>query len=240
MKAHRGSWLPILLALSVACGAEITPPAGDEQQIEGRASTSDPWEGIFAVYPGGTGYRTEPVRTGTLRCPNGTTAVLCTVARISLAGTGLSAAQQETVRSRIDTEPGGEGNASVVLKGVLVRVTDHRTSPPTAYDELRASAVYQSPTRRVHAADWRYVSGYTAPWHLTVNVNATTLTHVPRELALTYRSRLLWTGPAAERPADGRVDAFWTFGAARVLPEDGGSFPPVEFSVDQIFYRLAP
>lgn len=214
-----------------SCGSSLA-------ESHAQALVTDPWENVFAVRRSGTSsYAANPIGEAGITCPDGVRRSECVVSRLNFGQAGLSGTRVQTLLSRIASEPTAEGSASVLLKGLLVRVRDHRTDPPLTYNELRVSAAYLAPAIRPHGATLRYVeTGIVDGFQLTKGVNVDLLT---RTLNPSVYTRLRWVGPSAERPSSYPVDTFVAYGTWRYLGEPS-LFGPVELDVDQRFARVLP
>lgn len=221
--------------LATACGGELasTDTTADERATNQQELITDPWEGLFGVRrTSASTFDVNPAGAGTLMCPDGVYRTSCGVNRVSLANAGLLPDRAAAVLARIENEPAGDNAMSVLLRGTMVQVRDHTTN--TRWIEFRATAAYLSPVRRTHASNFIYVSGYTSPWYATHKLNVLTIPGV-REIDIAYRSRFVWQIPSNERPATGFSGVILTYNAARRLSTD--LFAPIEFTIDQIFYR---
>lgn len=217
---------------------EDTEPASEDLGISQHALTTSPWEYLFAVRGSGSWFALNPLGTEGITCLDGSYASECTVSRLNLArDSGLTTSRQQLVMNRVALEPADESQASVIVKGVFVRVRDRRVDPPLQYDEFRASAVYLASSIRAHAATFLYVAS--APVNGMRTVRSTNSMLLPRGISIPFAARLRWVGPGAA-PSSYPVDSLVSAAAWRLISvsTEGLGSGPFEFDVDQRFLRL--
>jgi len=250
--------LGLLLGVLVTFGGCAAPvPAGDGdadaiESVDGptseevgqvqQALAADPFQGIFALRPTttGTGFLVNPIGTFSLTCPDGIVRQECAVNRLDFAPSGLGAAQEAALRTRIASEPLSEASVSVLAKGVFVRLLSMGVPVRVTY-AFRISAAYRAPSVRSHGSTLRYVvepatasDGFQR--NLYVNSDLAGAINIPYEA----RVPIGWSGPAAERPASIAQDSFVSIAHISLVP--GMPQPQflkfVDMVVDQSFVRV--
>lgn len=222
-------------ALVVASLAACAPVEDDtEPTAEARqALSTDSWQGIYALRASGTSYILNPIGNAKVSCAASvlfpsTPQTECTFGRVNFSTLGLSAARQQQVVTRLQTEPAEESRVSVIVKGRFVI----RTTPLAGQREFQVLAAWMAPSVRTHGAAIYYASALTSPWFLLRPLN-TDLTGL---VGLNLQARFVWTGPASERPVFA-ADNFVAVAGVRSLGGTG-AFGPFEASVDQYFARV--
>ncbi len=229
-----------LTTLAMACGGppEETTDIEEGLDLHEQELASDAWQYIFAVRSSGaSGFVANPVgASARVTCADGVVRAECTISRLNFGASGLNATSQQSLLTRIASEPAAESSISVLLKGTFVRVRDHRTTPATIYDELRVSAAYRAPTVRSHAEQQLYVLPGTFEGYRAVRSTNTEL--ISHAINIGLYGTFRWVGPSPERPSSYPSDGFVSVVRAVLLDPEGSALGPFRFEVDQRFTRV--
>ena len=216
----------VAIALLAGCAAET----GTGEEVGAAAEElTDP---TFVVGGWYWGYIVNPVGDRKIDCPDGTRHTLCFVDLIDFRESGLTSAQQSTVRSRMDAGGYTEAAAGVLSHGRFVTRRDHRDGS-TRYVYL-PSDVYLSPVQRTHSDAYTLLDTRTGTSEGTIQVAYAIDTSWPVWVDVT------WDLPAGESPPPGSLyeDIYVTGRRNGTV-----SYPqtePVEVILDQYFLKVRP